>query len=154
MTRYTWRTISAALLASGLAASGSVAAAASADPAWPALTDPVLAELRGGFINSDGFQIHFSLENLVSIDGALQVHERITIPMMGGVPQFGAGQTVDSEGTVVLTQGLSTLIQNSMDDKTIQHLRMLNVEMRNLHGIGAVGMINRLQPGLISALRQ
>jgi hypothetical protein len=53
----------------------------------------------------------------------------------------------------IASNGLATLIQNTMDDKTIQHLRIVNVELRNLSGIAGIGVINRIQPGLIPALR-
>lgn len=49
-------------------------------PSWTPVSEAVLAGSRGGFLTPQGLQINFSLENVVMVNGALQVH---TILRMG-----------------------------------------------------------------------
>lgn len=150
------RALESALLAAAGSFAVALPVAASPLPAdWQAVPDPELAELRGGFINSDGFQINFSLENVVSIDGVLQLHTVLQVPFGSGKPQLETSQVTTTDGaasTSVATNGLATLIQNTMDNQTIDHMRVVNVELSNLGGIAGIGVINRIQPGLIDSL--
>lgn len=156
-----WRTSSLksalALACSALLLGGALPAMAAPEALWVSVDDETLSTLRGGFINSEGFQISFQLENVISIDGVLQVQNRVEVPWGSGRPGFHSifQESGDSGGVnlSVASNGLATLIQNTMDDKSIQHLRVINVEMRNLGGIAGIGVIHRIQPALISALR-
>jgi len=57
------------------------------------------------------------------------------------------------EGNSVLNSGLHTVIQNSLDNQTIQSIKVINVEIANLRALQNVGLNNRVHTGLIEALR-
>lgn len=124
---------------------------------WKSVDDATLSSLRGGFIDRHGFQIHFRLENLVAIDGMLKVHNRLEIPWGDSRPQVErlVQDTADTGGVrlTLANQGLATLIQNTLNDKFIDHMRIINVELRSPGGLAGIGAISRIQAGLISALR-
>ena len=143
-------------------------------PEWPCLTAQELAEARGGFALDDdldgldeGFDgkvtIDFGFEALVMVDGILQAQTRLYIPGLGAAhidPDTlemvrlghidGALRPVDSgaEGF-----SLHTVIQNDLDQKTIQSLRVLNIQVHHL-GQGYGGTVSRsISQQLIQSLR-
>jgi hypothetical protein len=142
------------LQALGALITGLVAQSAAAQSAnWPNVDETTLAQMRGGFINSDGLEIQFSLENLVLINGEMAVQNVLegnggSFPMLT-LPTDWTG----TDGTFVNTSGTQTLIQNSLDNQTIQNFRILNMEIANAHHLGSLGLREQLDTALIQSLR-
>lgn len=122
-----------------------------ADP----LADRELDNLRGGFLVG-GMEIAIGLEQIITIDGQTEVVNQLFIPNLNSLSSLAAigpivserlgsqlGVTTSLQGTGVLTH-----IQNSLDDRVIQNLRSLNIELSN------VGQSNGLPAGVASHLLQ
>lgn len=99
------------------------------------LDDETLDSLRGGFVTSDGLQINFSIERAVIIDGGLVSRTVIDFPK--------SKITNDHQGDMatIFPSGFMTLIQNSMDFKTIQNYTLINAEVSNLRAF-ALGTLH------------
>lgn len=111
------------------------------------LPDEELAKLRGGFI-MDGLEIAIGLEQIVAVDGEARVINRIQIPNLN--QSLSAGQLqrveslwvtegVDQQGLRITSgtmgsNGWMTVLQNSLNNTTIQQIRQLDIELNNLGG--------------------
>lgn len=116
-----------------------------------ALPDAELAMLRGGFV-LDGLEIAIGLEQLVAVNGETLIVNRLNIPdlnqAMSGdrlsqqMQQMESVMNVQAAGTAGMSLtsapvgdgGWMTVLQNSLDSTTIQHIRTLNIELNNLGG--------------------
>lgn len=116
------------------------------------LSDPELAEYRGGFL-MDNLEISIGLEQIVGINGDTLVINRLTIPNLNQVVN---DRLVDYQTETVLEvisanqiggarvssnmagpNGWMTVIQNNLDSTVIQNMHQLNIELNNLGaGIG------------------
>lgn len=115
------------------------------------LSDPELAEYRGGFL-MDNLEISIGLEQIVGINGDTMVINRLTIPNLN---QAVNDRLVDHQMETVVEvisanqlggarvssnmagpAGWMTVIQNSIDSTVIQNMHQLNIELNNL-GAGA-----------------
>ena len=112
------------------------------------LPDEELAKLRGGFI-MDGLEIAIGLEQIVAVDGEARVINRIQIPNLN--QSLSAGQLqrveslwvtegVDQQGLRITSgtmgsNGWMTVLQNSLNNTTIQQIRQLDIELNNLGGV-------------------
>lgn len=111
------------------------------------LTDPELAEYRGGFL-MDNLEISIGLEQIVGINGDTMVINRLTIPNLN---QAVSDRLVDHHTETVLEvisanqsggarvssnmagpNGWMTVIQNNLDSTVIQNMHQLNIELSNL----------------------
>ncbi|MGM0952988.1 MAG: hypothetical protein ACQEW7_08410 [Pseudomonadota bacterium] len=112
------------------------------------LTDAELAQLRGGFM-LDGLEIAIGLEQVVAINGETQVINRLRIPNLN--QQLNNEQLMQQMESVLVTQGAGpegvrvasgaggsggwiTVLQNSLNSTTIQHIRQLDIELNNFGG--------------------
>lgn len=112
------------------------------------LTDTELAQLRGGFM-LDGLEIAIGLEQVVAINGETQVINRLRIPNLN--QQLNNEQLMQQMASVLVTQGAGpegvrltsgaggsggwiTVLQNSLNSTTIQHIRQLDIELNNFGG--------------------
>lgn len=121
---------------------------ARADAEFPgqALSDAELASLRGGFFLNN-LEISIGLEQIVSLNGETFAINRLTIPNMNQVlngqllphtvethvanlDDDASGQSLVS--TVSDGGGWIMVIQNSLNETTIQNSRQLNIQMDNL----------------------
>ena len=141
-------------LATGLLLSVTMAplAAAELDPAAEALDDQTLDSLRGGFI-LDGFEISIGIEQIVAVNGDIQVDNQLFISDLNeasvahsqAVDQV-VNQTINHQiGADLLVatnpiqgSGILTQIQNSLDHSLIQNIRSLNIELSNMGHINAI----------------
>lgn len=115
------------------------------------LSDPELAEYRGGFL-MDNLEISIGLEQIVGINGDTMVINRLTIPNLN---QAVGNRLVDHQMETVVEvisanqlggarvtnnmagpSGWMTVIQNNIDSTVIQNMHQLNIELNNL-GAGA-----------------
>ena len=116
-----------------------------------ALPDSELAMLRGGFV-LDGLEIAIGLEQLVAVNGETLVVNRLNIPDLNQamssdrltqqMQQMETVMNVQAAGAAGMSLtsapvgngGWMTVLQNSLDSTTIQHIRTLNIELNNLGG--------------------
>lgn len=116
-----------------------------------ALPDAELAMLRGGFV-LDGLEIAIGLEQLVAVNGETLVVNRLNIPDLNQamnsdrltqqMQQMETVMSVQAAGAAGMSLtsapvgngGWMTVLQNSLDSTTIQHIRTLNIELNNLGG--------------------
>ncbi|MFO8142225.1 MAG: hypothetical protein R6T87_10145 [Marinobacter sp.] len=115
------------------------------------LSDPQLAEYRGGFL-MDNLEISIGLEQIVGINGDTMVINRLTIPNLN---QAVRDRVVDHHTETVLevisanrsggarvasnmagANGWMTVIQNNLDSTVIQNMHQLNIELSNLGAAG------------------
>jgi hypothetical protein len=125
---------------------GATSAQAQFNPATLPLDDAALSELRGGFLLGD-LEIAIGLEQIVAINGEIQVINQLNIPNLNltspMVELISTNQMVHNEmdGSSVLVNnqllpgaGIFTQIQNSLDQQVIQNMRTLNIELNNVGG--------------------
>lgn len=115
------------------------------------LSDPELAEYRGGFL-MDNLEISIGLEQVVSINGDTMVINRLSIPNLN---QSISNRLVNFHTETVLEvinanqsggarvssnmagpNGWMTVVQNSLDSTVIQNMHQLNIELNNLGAAG------------------
>lgn len=130
--------------------------------------DAELAELRGGFMTSDGLDIHFGLEQIVMVDGELKTRTSLNLSSLQSasatpqqidqnkvvrIVQNGDRNIVSPDVAEKFSTGLLNVIQNSLDTQTIQNLTVLNIGVSNLSSIPQRALGNAVDVGLASALR-
>lgn len=104
------------------------------------ISDDELAELRGGFVTSDGLEINVGLEQLVLINGTLQSASGVDLSTPSreadagkiiNTIQHGANNSISDDVLARFGDGLFTIIQNSADGQLIQNYTVLNVAVSN-----------------------
>mgnify|MGYP006285043435 CR=1 FL=1 len=152
----------------GLILSGSaMAGAPGPDPFHPREPVPraVLAEQRGGLLNADGLKVTVGLESLVRINGNVESRDRIRVPDLSGdtaqrlfsgdrvqIVQNGPGNSLPADLADSIS-GMGTVIQNSLDNQTIQHLKALNIDISGLEGYREGQLGARVQTQILDSLR-
>lgn len=115
------------------------------------LSDPVLADYRGGF-QMDNLEISIGLEQIVAINGDTRVINRLTIPNLNqAVNDHLVGHQMETLVEVISanpvggarvssnmagSNGWMTVIQNSLDSAVIQNIHKLDIELNNLGAAG------------------
>lgn len=89
-----------------------------------------LAHMRGGFA-VNGMEISFGVENLTFINGIQQESASIHGNSNSNLIQQGAGNSLSSEA-FRSAAGVFNVIQNSLDSQVIQHLTLLNIDIRHM----------------------
>ncbi len=107
----------------------------------PALGDPDLEAIRGGFETDTGMQISFGVEQITSINGVLQARMAFFVPDLtdpagvttdewaSKVIQNGPGNTFTLNPTEQIPSQVLTIIQNSLDQQVIQHLTVVDLTL-------------------------
>ncbi len=91
-------------------------------------SDSELDQLRGGFVLPNGMNIDFSLERITSLNGTVVSSSFFQLPDNALLLQNGAmNQSPDLAGA-----GLSTVIQNNVDNQTIRTVTDINIAVSNL----------------------
>jgi len=125
-----------------------------------------LAELRGGFVTSDGLDIHFGVEQIVLVDGSVKTHTSLNLSTLQAgngnqidqnklvnLLQNGDRNTVSSDVTEKFAAGLMTVIQNNLDAQTIQNLTVLNIGVSNVSGFNQRALGSAIDMGITGVLR-
>lgn len=134
---------------------------------WPALDRQSLDDLRGGFITESGFRIGLAFESVVKVDGALRAQTVVRIPELGlgtarhtpfelntlSVDRAGVDNAASTRVSQSLTSSLNTIVQNALDDRVIQHTRVLNIEISRIGLSNNRAVRAQIAPQLIEALR-
>lgn len=101
--------------------------------------DEELAQLRGGFVTSDGLEFSVGLQQLVLINGAVQAGAGLTLSSPRGSDINGAANLIpygirgDLAPSMAgkFDDGLFTIIQNEVDGQVIQNYTVLNIAVTN-----------------------
>ncbi len=133
------------------------------------LTDHELSSLRGGFITTQGVEITIGYEQLVYMDNQLESALNVDLSGLinapnGQLPGFGqlfrmnvlpqGGRAPDTRAVLGSDlAGYLTLIQNSLNDKTIHNINVLDVGVKNVGSFQSRGLSQLLDHQLTQAVR-
>lgn len=125
--------------------------------------DRDLAETRGGYQFPSGFEISFGIERAVYIDGVLQTLTTFNIPSLTTTSLqtaqafsalFSNGSATSAPADVArLLSALPTLVQNSLNNKTISSLTTINATVTALELFREINLSSSLADALSSSLR-
>lgn len=115
---------------------------------WERASDDELDQLRGGFVSPNGIIIDFSLERITSLNGSVVSSSFFQLPDNAALFQNGSlNQSPDLAGL-----GLSTVIQNNLDNQIIRTVTAINIAVSNLKNsdLNNGGMVfnNLIQPNI------
>lgn len=95
---------------------------------WERASDGELDQLRGGFVLPNGINIDFSLERISTLNGTVVSSSFFQLPENASLFQNGTmNQTPDLAGA-----GLSSVIQNNVDNQIIKTVTDINIAVSNL----------------------
>lgn len=113
-----------------------------------AVDDDVLEGMRGGFEMPGGLKLSFGIERIVYINGELATSMQLNLPALGSTSGAGSGSgSLPTGQTVALIQNgpnnlfladlptsaaLATVIQNSLDNQTIQTITNIDIQVNSL----------------------
>ncbi len=140
----------------------------------PALSDDELDQLCGGFLGDD-FMIGFGINEVIKIDGQLVSQTVLNIPKvrlpelfsttnfvikdaaLGNNDTISVNANNGALNTAITLNGLANafapfVIQNSFDNKTIQHGKIVNIELSGLNFSNS-GMHSMIKSRLIDSIR-
>lgn len=99
---------------------------------WQRATDSELDQLRGGFVLANGVSVDFSLDRIISLNGAIVSSSFFQLPGNASVFQNGAlNQASDLSGSA----GLSSIIQNNLDSQSISTMTDINITVSQLKNL-------------------
>lgn len=114
---------------------------------YPPVDDYTLDDMRGGFLVAGGLEISFSIERAVMIDGELVSRTMIEVPRA----EAAVGSPADA--VTIPLSGFMTLIQNSLDFKTIENLTIIDLEVSNLRSIAVASFGAMLTDQIVNSVR-
>jgi hypothetical protein len=106
---------------------------------WGRATDSELDQLRGGFVLPNGIMIDLSIQRIIALNDVIVSSSFSQLPGNGPLVQNGDL----NHASDLAISGLGSVIQNSLDNQTIQNLTQINL---------AVSNIKNLQPNMGSML--
>lgn len=135
---------------------------------WKAASDEYLDSLRGGFHAGRGLMVSFGLDRSVTINGELVSKMSFNLPDVAqitaeqakavrqtlagaGIVQNGARNVLDAGSPSELPA--KTVIQNSLNDQTIQSLTVLNTTVSSLGLFKAISFQTALKDALLASVR-
>ncbi|MDP3589209.1 MAG: hypothetical protein Q8R54_01555 [Methylobacter sp.] len=115
---------------------------------WERASDDELDQLRGGFVFPNGVIIDFSLERITSLNGSVVSSSFFQLPENAALFRNGSlNQSPDLAGS-----GLSSVIQNNLDNQIIRTVTAINIAVSNLKNSDLThsGMVfnNLIQPNI------
>ena len=134
---------------------------------WKAVSNDKLDTLRGGFETGNGMTVSFGLIRTVTINGDVVNRTSFNLPDVSkisaeqarvvsaaiaetSVVQNGVGNVVSESVRSQLTGG--TLIQNSLNNQTIQTLTVINAGVNSLGLFKSLNLQNALKDSLFGSL--
>jgi hypothetical protein len=111
-----------------------------------AVDNDVLDNMRGGFVTGNGVRLDVGVEKASYVDGVLQVQNAFRLDDIA-LLEKGFGGNVSISDLQNVSSAFNTVIQNNLDQKTIQNLTVIDVNVRNIGNIqnGFVESIRGLQ---------
>lgn len=98
---------------------------------WERASDSELEQLRGGFILPNGLSIDFSLERIVSLNGAVVSSSFFQLP--GNALLFQNGDL--NQASDLVRAPLASVIQNSLDNQMIKTMTDINIAISNFKNL-------------------
>jgi len=118
---------------------------------WEVANDQEINGMRGGYVNGEGLEVSFGIEQAVYINGILQA---INTPYPGvTLTQNGPGNTFLPADPGQFDSGFLNVIQNSMDQQVIQNINKINATISVLGLYKEINKANTLNQQLIQTLR-
>jgi len=134
---------------------------------WKAVSNDQLDTLRGGFETGNGMTVSFGLVRTVTINGDVVNRTSFNLPDVSkisaeqaravsaaiaetSVVQNGSGNVVSDSVRSQLAGG--TLIQNSLNNQTIQTLTVINAGVNSLGLFKSLNLQNALKDSLFGSL--
>jgi hypothetical protein len=152
----------------GINAGGSDKIGALFNPSeWKAVSNEQLDTLRGGFESPSGMTVSFGLVRTVSINGDVVNRTSFNLPDVSKITteqaravstaiaetrlvQNGGGNVVSDSVRSQLSGG--TLIQNSLNDQTIQTLTVINAGVNSLGLFKSINLQGAFKDALFGAI--
>jgi hypothetical protein len=137
--------------------------------AWAAVSDDNLEALRGGFEINTGLSVSFGFVRSVSINGDLVSQTRFTLPDLShitedqakavsaalagaNIVQNGTGNSVGTNNTTPINLPPITVVQNSLDNQSIQTMTVVNAGVNSLGILKSINTQSVLRDALLSAV--
>lgn len=99
---------------------------------WERASDGELEQLRGGFVLPNGLSIDFSLERIVSLNGAVVSSSFFQLP--GNALLFQNGN-LNQASDIVGGAPLASVIQNNLDNQMIKTMTDINIAVSNFKNL-------------------
>lgn len=153
----------AAALAAAVPAAGQVLTELDGLDAREVVSDQELDGMRGGYVTDNGVAILFGIQQAVFTDGRLQaVTPQLLVSATGQAVSssslarfqaiFGGGNgTIQAGSTAIVLP--PTIIQNTLDGRTIDAVTVINTAVLNLSRIRTMNISSMLSGQLIQSLR-
>lgn len=153
----------AAALAAAVPAAGQVLTELDGLDAREVVSDQELDGMRGGYVTDNGVAILFGIQQAVFTDGTLHnVTPQLVISATGqavsssSLARFqaifgGANGTIQAGSTAIVLP--PTIIQNTLDGRTIDAVTVINTAVLNLSRIRTMNISSMLSGQLIQSLR-
>jgi hypothetical protein len=111
-----------------------------------AVDNDVLDSMRGGFMAANGVRLDIGVEKASYVDGVLQVQNAFRLEDID-IQGKGFGASVSPNELQNISSALNTVIQNNLDQKTVQNLTVIDVNVNNFTNLrnGFVDSIRGLQ---------
>ena len=136
---------------------------------WVAVSNGNLDKTRGGFDASPGLIVSFGIVRSVSINGELVTRTSFNLPDLrqinteqaklasaaineARIVQNGPGNTV-SDSIKSSQSSTSTVIQNSLNNQTIQSLTVINTDVNSLGILKTMNAMVTLKDSLLGSIR-
>ena len=134
---------------------------------WSAVDTSVLDEMRGGFDTPLQLKLSFGIERAVYLNGALVTTTSFNLPGLGSVtPENQAALSVASGSVSLLQNGpgnsfalsptstpaAATIIQNTLNNQSIQGLTTINATANSLELLRLNGFQGLIRDGLSNAI--
>ena len=94
-----------------------------------ALDNKVLDKMRGGYQSPEGIKVDFGVGKAIVIDGVVQPQYTYNVDTINV-----GGNTINVGNLQDITAAVKTVIQNNLDNKTIQNFTVLDINVKNLGG--------------------
>ena len=121
-------------------------------------SDAELAEQRGGWINRNGVELSFGLEQLTVVDGEV-MHHRVAGDLCPGcgfdTMPTGILLRSDAEGTMLsefAASGIISVLQNSLDNVRIGQVTVLNIGFTGAGVLDSMPMLRLIEAGRLDGL--
>jgi hypothetical protein len=94
-----------------------------------AVDDTLLDKMRGGFVSTEGIKFDVGVGKAIYVDGILQTQNSFALNNI----HFN-GQAISAGNLQNISSDVKTIIQNNIDNKTIQNFTVLDVNVKNFGG--------------------
>ncbi len=94
-----------------------------------AVDNQVLDKMRGGFVSPEGIKVDVGVGKAIFVDGMLQLQDSFTANNI----HFN-GKSVSAVELQNIDSNVQTIIQNNIDNKTIQSFTVVDVNVKNVGG--------------------